>query len=345
MDDRRKAARRRSAAASAWLLASCGLIGACRTPVQPAQREYEGVELAVRLSFRPLPERMPGSEGDTPEQIELGRRLFFERGISLTKSQSCNDCHRLDEGRAGVDNEPTSRGARGIAGQRNSPTVLNSGFQIAQFWDGRAPDLVEQAKGPPLNPIEMAMRSEADIVETLAADEEYRRAFARAFRSDGELTFHNAARAIAAFERTLVTPSRFDRYLRGDGSALGDDELRGLRRFVATGCVECHSGPAIGGRTLQKLGIYHPYERQSDAGRHAVTGAEADRFVFKVPMLRNVTLTAPYFHDGQVATLSEAVRQMAWMQLDQALSSAEVVEIVAFLRTLEAERPLEIAAP
>jgi cytochrome c peroxidase len=272
--------------------------------------------------------------------IELGRKLFFERGISLTRSQSCNDCHRLDHHQqAGVDHLPTSPGAMGISGQRNSPTVLNAGFQSTLFWDGRAADLEAQAKQPMLNPIEMAMRTEEDVVHRLLRSEGYRHAFERAFPQQTEpITFDNVARVIAAFERTLVAPSRFDRYLKGETEALTRAAQRGLERFVDTGCLDCHNSHPVGGRQLQKLGVYHPYENRTDTGRHGITGQEEDRFVFKVCMLRNVTLTAPYFHDGQVSTLSEAVRLMAWMQLDKQLRPGEIDEIVLFLGTLEVEQ-------
>lgn len=306
----------------------------------------QDIPLSVRIFFRPLPERMPGGEEDTPERIALGQRLFFERGVSLTKSQSCNDCHRLDGGRTGVDNLPTSPGAKGLAGTRNAQTVLNAGFQRVQFWDGRAADLVEQAKGPLLNPIEMAMRTEQDVVDRLAEDPNYHDAFERAFPGQGEpITFDNVARAIAAFERTLITPARFDRYLRGQTDALTVAEKRGLLRFVDTGCVECHGSVPVGGRLLKKLGVYHPYENASDVGRYGITGHEEDRFVFKVCMLRNVTRTAPYFHNGSILTLPEAVAQMAWMQLNVRLAPAEIDEIVGFLHTLEGEHPLEIDEP
>jgi cytochrome c peroxidase len=307
--------------------------------------ELEGFALMVRIYFKPLPAKMPGSEADSPECVALGRKLYFERGLSQNKTQSCNDCHRLDGRQNGVDDLPTSKGADGTLGKRNAPTVLNAGFQLAQFWDGRAPDLAEQAKGPVLNPIEMGMRSPEEVVHRLQDMPGYRRAFAAAFPGPREpLTYDNVARAIAAFERTLVTPARFDRYLRGDRSALTREEERGLHRFVDTGCVDCHSSYTVGGRLFQKLGVYHPYSNQQDVGRREVTRQETDRLVFKVPMLRNVTRTAPYFHDGQVASLPEAVRLMAKMQLDVVLDQGAIDEIVKFLHSLEAERPLDIPA-
>jgi cytochrome c peroxidase len=289
---------------------------------------------------------MPGTSDDTPALVALGRRLYFERGISLAKTQACNDCHLLDHQQAGVDYRPTSKGAKGEFGKRNAPTVLNAGFQIVQFWDGRAADLVEQAKGPVLNPVEMAMRTEKEVVDQLTSTEGYPGDFARAFPGQEQpMTFDNVARAIAAFERTLVTPARFDRYLRGETKALMRVEKAGLQRFVDTGCSDCHNSYPIGGRTLRKFGVYHPYKNEQDLGRYEITKQEEDRFVFKVPMLRNVTQTFPYFHDGQVSTLPEAIRLMAWMQLDTVLGPREIDEIVRFLRTLEAEHPVSIAPP
>jgi cytochrome c peroxidase len=341
----------------AFLSACCIALTACHERRQTANAEQGGrlslpsqdgeeIPLSVRIYFRPLPEKMPGSENDTPEMVELGRKLFFERGVSLTKSQSCSECHRLDRQRAGDDHKPTSLGAKGEAGTRNSPTVLNAGFQRMQFWDGRAADLVEQAKGPLLNPIEMAMRSEEDVVNQLKNSQDYCRWFEQAFPNQQEpVTFDNVAIAIAAFERTLITPARFDRYLKGDTDALAIEEKHGLHRFEHTGCVECHSSVPIGGRLLKKVGIYHPYQNQSDLGRFKITKNEDDKFVFKVGMLRNVTLTYPYFHDGRVATLQEAIWLMAWMQLDTELTPDEIDEVVCFLKTLEAEHLPNINEP
>jgi cytochrome c peroxidase len=304
------------------------------------------IPVRVRIFFRPLPEKMPGSENDTPEMVSVGQKLYFERGISLTESQSCNDCHCIDRQRPGVDGLPTSPRAKGMAGTRNSPTVLNAGFQKVQFWDGRAADLVEQAKGPLLNPIEMAMATEQDVINRVKNRPDLLAAFQLAFPDRPEpVTFDNVARAIAAFERTLVTPSRFDRYLQGQTNALALAEKRGLNTFMDRHCIECHSSIPVGGRLLRKLGVYHPYENRSDLGRFGVTHEEQDKFVFKVGMLRNVTLTAPYFHDGRVSTLSEAIRQMAWMQLNMEISPAEIDEIVCFFRCLEAEKLVWFEVP
>lgn len=159
------------------------------------------------------------------------------------------------------------------------------------------------------------------------------------------MSLHNTGRAIAAFERTLVTPGRFDRYLNGQTNALTGPEKQGLYRFVETGCIDCHNGVAVGGRQFQTLGIHHPYTNAKDLGRYEVTRRASDKYTFKVPMLRNVTRTGPYFHDGQVATLPEAVRLMAWLQLDTKLSANQIDEIIRFLQTLEAERPISVEGP
>ena len=294
----------------------------------PALRERAAETLEV------IPRAMPGAERDTPKQIELGRTLFFDVRLSANNSQSCNSCHAVDGGRGGVDNEPTSPGAFGKRGGRNSPTVLNAGFHAAQFWDGRAGDLVAQAKGPILNPIEMAMPSEEAVVKKLSAIQEYGKSFAEAFPGETKpLTYENIARAIAAFERTLVTHDRFDDFLQGTDRALNAQELNGLDLFVSIGCTACHNGPLLGGNSYQKLGLINPY-KTDDVGRFAVTKEDDDKFKFKVPSLRNIAITGPYLHDGSKAALDEIVREMAWLQLDRKLTEPEVRALSAFLQTL-----------
>ena len=285
--------------------------------------------------FDPMPDAMPGSQNDNPQRVELGRQLFFDQRLSINDSQSCASCHRLDEGFAGVDNLPTSPGARGEQGTRNSPTVLNAGWQDAQFWDGRAEDLVEQAKQPILNPIEMGMPDETAVVEKIRGIDEYRASFAGAFADEQPaITYQNIAEAIAAFERSLMTPSRFDGFLNGDDGALRESEQQGLQTFLELKCNSCHDGILLGGETFEPLGKEHPYENQSDQGVYQQSGDEDDRMFFKVAPLRNVALTAPYFHDGKIATLQEAVRKMGKLQLDLELSEQQVLEITAFLRAL-----------
>jgi cytochrome c peroxidase len=295
-------------------------------------------ELLMRRAnrfFEPLPESMPGAENDTAERIALGKKLYFDKRLSINDSQSCASCHRLEDGFAGVDNLPTSPGARGKQGTRNSPTVLNAGWQDSLFWDGRAEDLVEQAKGPILNPIEMGMPDEKTVEQKIQAVDEYRKDFTAAFPGDKPaITYQNIAEAIASFERTLITPGRFDDFLLGDVQALSEDELRGLNTFLKVDCNSCHDGKLLGGETYEPLGKEHPYENQDDQGIYAVTKDENDRMYFKVAPLRNVALTAPYFHDGKMKTLDEAVKKMAWLQLDEELTDQQVNDIISFLKAL-----------
>lgn len=294
-------------------------------------------ELRAMVSnfVKPLPETIPGSEKDTEALVSLGKSLFFEKQLSANNSQSCNSCHAVDQNKGGVDNEATSPGAFGKRGGRNSPTVLNAGFHLAQFWDGRAPSLEAQAKGPILNPIEMAIPSEAEAVRKISAIDSYKEAFGKAFPGQkSPVTYDNIANAIAAFERTLVTHDRFDDFLKGNDSALTPAELAGLNTFTTTGCVSCHNGPLLGANSFQKMGVVNPYANTEDLGRESVTKAAEDHFKFKVPSLRNIALTAPYFHDGKAATLEDAVRQMAWLQLGRKLEDAQVQSIVTFLHSL-----------
>lgn len=286
--------------------------------------------------FKPVLDKMPGSEGDTPELVELGKKLYFDNALSVNDTQSCNSCHRLDEKRGGDDGNPVSPGAiGGKFGGRNAPTTLNAGFHLAQFWDGRAADLKAQAKGPILNPVEMGMPTEGDVVEKIKGMEEYQKMFGKVFHDEKDaITYDNIAHAIAAFERTLHTHDRFDDFLNGDNSALSDAEKKGLETFMKTGCIQCHNGMTIGGNSYQKMGVFHPYENKSDMGRYDVTKNDTDKYVFKVPSLRNIALTAPYFHDGKVETLEEAVKLMGKLQLNKDLNDEEIKSIVTFLKSL-----------
>ena len=301
--------------------------------------------LAARIYLGRLPAVMPGSQADTPERVALGKRLYFERGISLHKAQSCHDCHLLTEGRSGVDYAATSKGAQGTFGTRNAPTVINAGFQFRQFWDGRSPDLADQAKGPILNPIEMGLKTPEEVVELLRNIDGYPDAFRRSFPGEANpMTYDRLAEAIAAFERTLVAPARFDRLMDGQKNVMTAREKQGLTRFIQYGCVECHTGSTVGGRHYRKLGQYHPYDNTEDKGRFDVTKKEEDRFVFKVPMLRNVTRTAPYFHDGRLTLLEDTVRHMGRLQLNRTLTSRDIMDLIAFLKTLEGN-PVPLEAP
>jgi cytochrome c peroxidase len=285
--------------------------------------------------FAPLPEQMPGAENDTPELIALGEKLYFETMLSDDHSLSCNSCHVVNDGGPGVDNLPTSPGVGGVRGERNSPTVLNAGFHFAQFWDGRAADLKEQAGGPVLNSVEMAMPDEEVVMARLSGDADYPAAFAAAFPgAKNPLTYENMTAAIAAFERTLITHDRFDTFLSGKLDALSNAEAEGLQEFMLNGCITCHSGALLGGHIYQKSGLVHAYKNQKDEGRFLVTGIEADKYYFKVPSMRNVAITAPYFHDGGIAELDVTVREMAYMQLDIRLNDDQVNNIVSFLNAL-----------
>lgn len=289
-----------------------------------------------RRVFGPLPDAMPGAEQDSSALVSLGRELFVSTELSVNRMQSCQSCHRLDS--AGVDRMPTSPGALGERGQRNTPTIINAGFHKAQFWDGRVATLEEQATGPILNPIEMGMPSEEIVLDRLRQSA-LRDRFAGAFPEDPDpVTMKNLTAALAAFQRTLVSRNRFDEFQEGRLDALSPEEKTGLRVFMDTGCASCHGGPLLGGNIFQKIGIVNPYENGSDLGRAEVTKRDRDRFVFKVPSLRNVALTAPYFHDGSVPTLEAAVERMAWLQLGYEIPDEERDAIVTFLRALSDER-------
>lgn len=279
----------------------------------------------------------------SPELVSLGHLLFFEPRLSRSGTTSCNSCHRL--GAFGVDHRPTSVGERGQTGRRNAPTVYNAAEHLAQFWDGRARDVEEQAAGPILNPAEMASTRES-VEATLRAIPEYRRRFGEAFPADADpITLTNVGRALGAFERQLVTHSRWDDYLKGRKDALSPDEVEGLRVFLDVGCMGCHTGPQVGASMYQVAGFVEPWPNQSDLGRYEVTKIPSDRMVFKVPTMKNITHTAPYFHDGSVDELSDAVRTMGRHQLGIELSGSEVASIVAFLGALEGELPAQYVAP
>lgn len=316
-------------------LAALFALGATATRAGAQEDLAKSMRARYGAIFQPLPDAMPGSENDTAERIHLGEELYFETALSANNTQSCNSCHRVDEGLGGVDNEPTSPGAFGARGDRNAPTTLNAGFHLAQFWDGRAADLQAQAKGPILNPVEMAMESEEAVLEKLGSMEGYPELFEKAFPdAEPAMTYDNLAEAIAAFERTLVTHDRFDDFLGGDDEALSEEELKGMEKFVTTGCITCHQGPALGGMMYQKMGQINAYANFIDKGRSAVTGNPAEDFFFKVPSLRNIALTAPYFHDGGAATLEAAVQNMAWLQLGRKLAKEDVDQLVAFMHAL-----------
>ena len=291
-----------------------------------------------------LPKSMPSTAHPSNDAlVALGKMLFFEARLSKNQDISCNSCHKLES--FGVDGEKTSTGHKKQLGTRNSPTVLNSAIQFRQFWDGRAADVEEQATGPIANPVEMAS-NEKLAVAVLSSMPEYVDHFAKAFPGEKDpITLKNVGVAIGAFERTLLVPSRFDKYLGGDKTALNDAELAGAALFVSTGCTACHNGAGIGGGMYQKAGLVKPWPSDKDLGRFTVTKDEADKMMFKVPSLRNVEKTAPYFHDGGTATLDEAVKIMGRHQLGRELPDADVASIVTFLKTLTAAVPTDVATP
>jgi cytochrome c peroxidase len=310
--------------------AMCALLIPAAAVAAPAEND------AWKALFSPLPDSAPSATNPlTPEKIALGKKLYLDKRLSKNQDISCNSCHKLDG--FGVDNEPTSPGDKGQRGGRNSPTSFNAALHIAQFWDGRAATVEAQALGPILNPIEMAMDSEAAVIDRLKADSATVKEFATAFPGEKEpLTYANIGNAIGAFERTLITPSRFDDWLKGDAAALTADEKRGAKLFAETGCTACHNGATLGGQMYQKLGLVKPYETK-DLGRFEQTKNESDKFVFKVPSLRNVAKTGPYFHDGSIKTLPEAVSVMAEHQLGKKLDAKQVSDIVTFLNALTAK--------
>lgn len=294
------------------------------------------------LGLKSLP-KSADLASSSPDRVALGKQLYFDARLSKAGDVSCNSCHHLDA--FGVDGEPTSEGHLKQRGTRNAPTVLNAAIEFRQFWDGRAADVEEQATGPIVNPVEMAS-DEAHVVATLSAIPEYVAAFGNAFPGEAApITLKNVGVAIGAFERKLLTPARIDAYLDGDKTALTPAELAGAAAFARAGCPSCHMGAGIGGAIYQKAGFVKPWPNQKDQGRFDLTKDESDRMMFKVPSLRNVTKTAPYFHDGSVASLDEAVRTMGRYQLGKELSDADVKSIVTFLGALEAPPPADLAAP
>lgn len=292
--------------------------------------------LATAWAAEPI-QPVPAAKGQNPAMVELGKKLFFDPRLSKSGFISCNSCHNLSMG--GTDNLKTSIGDRWQQGPINSPTVLNARLNVAQFWDGRAKNLQEQAGGPIANPKEMGFTHEL-AVDVLRSIPQYVNEFNKVFGSR-TVDIGKVTTAIAAFEDTLVTPdSRFDQWLKGNQKALTAQELRGYQTFKTSGCVACHNGPNAGGASFQKMGVVEPYKTANAAeGRVGVTGKDADRFLFKVPTLRNVELTYPYFHDGEAATLGQAVDVMGRLQLGKKFSEQEISDVVSFLKTLTGKQP------
>ncbi len=299
---------------------------------------------SAQSQFKPIPTTAPALPNNpaTPAKLELGKMLYFDPRLSASHAISCNSCHNI--GLAGTDAEETSIGHQWQRGGRNAPTVLNAVFNTAQFWDGRAKDLEEQAGGPMVNPVEMASPKE-HLAEQLAALPGYVTAFKAAFRGEAQpVTLANAQKAIAVFEATLITPNApFDKYLRGDASALNAKQKEGLQLFMSRGCAACHNGINIGGGMYAPFGVVEKPGADllppQDKGRFMVTKTAGDEYVFRSPSLRNIALTAPYFHTGRAWDLRQAVGVMGSSQLGTRLTAEEIDKIVAFLESLTGEQP------
>ena len=309
-------------------------------------------QAAFALSALPDKPPIPAGNPMTPEKVELGKQLFFDPRLSVDGTVSCNTCHNVMS--SGTDNRTVSVGVKGQLGGRSAPTVWNAAFLTVQFWDGRAPNLEEQAKGPMLNPIEMGLPHAEMAVQRIGAIPGYREQFIQVFGGAQPVTYDNIAKAIAAYERTLITPnSAFDRFVKGDKNALSAQARQGMRWVQEMGCTGCHSGPNFSGPTEMPIGqgnfqkfpiftgsVYETkYKLRDDLGRHEVTKKAEDKNTWRVPTWRNVALTAPYFHNGSVETLDEAVRVMAKTQFNLELNNNQVTTIVAFLNSLTGEFP------
>jgi cytochrome c peroxidase len=293
----------------------------------------------------------PADNPTTPAKVTLGKMLYFDPRFSSTGTVSCFSCHNVMEG--GDDHRPTSIGVHGQKGGRNAPTVWNAAFLSVQFWDGRAATLEDQAKGPPVNPIEMGMENLTAVIGRIQHIPGYKPYFEQAFGTGDVVTMDNAARAIAAYERTLITPgSAYDRYANGEKDALTAQQVRGLNTFLATGCGSCHQGPAFSGPPLpigtgffMKFPVFPDspyvakYDLMKDKGRFEATHNTADEHLWRVQTLRNLVYTAPYMHNGSVKTLPEAVRVMAATELNRHPSDADVADITAFLESLTGPFP------
>lgn len=304
------------------------------------------VSTASAANWEALPETAP-APADNPasaEKVALGQMLYHDPRLSSTGTVACASCHNTMLG--GEDNRPVAMGVMGQTGGRSAPTVWNAAFNAVQFWDGRAASLEEQAAGPVTNPIEMGMKSWDEVTDRLQTIAGYQAAFQKAFGTE-TITKDNVTKAIAAYERTLITPnSAYDKYVNGDSPALTEQQVRGMNKMAELGCTACHSGPAFNGPgTFQKFPVNSngyfeaQYHFSQDKGRAEVTKDKADEHLWKVPTLRNIALTAPYFHNGSVKTLDEAVKIMAKLQLNKDLSKEEIGDIVAFLNALTGEFP------
>lgn len=280
-----------------------------------------------------------------PARVALGRLLFHDPRLSKTRAMSCSTCHVLTK--FGIDGARTSIGAGGIPGRRNTPSVFNASTHIAQFWDGRALNVEAQAVDPIMNRVEMGMPTEQAVVDVLSCVPRYVEMFRKAFPGqDHPISLKNVGEALGAFERGLVTTSRWDKFVAGDRSALTNGERRGLGVFIQRGCLTCHAGPQVGGMTFQKVGAVFPWPNQNDRGRAEITNSPADQMVFKVPSLKNIAATGPYFHDGSTTSLEAAIKLMGHHQLGIDLPDQDVSAIAEWMRSMTGEPdPAYIAAP
>jgi len=309
-----------------------------------ADNADEALLKQAKSVFGPLPQVITSEKNPvTPEKVKLGKILFYETRISVDGTVSCVRCHPI--GLYAADRLKKSIGNNCKLNPRNAPTVLNAAGQISAHWIGNRADVEDQAKQSVIGPPSFGMPSYEAVEKKLKEIRGYAELFKKAFPADADpITVDNLAKAIGAFERTLVTPSHFDSFLKGDIAALNEREKRGLRTYMETGCIMCHSGPYAGGQMYQKFGIFEPYWKYTksepiDEGRYVVTKNEADKYIFKVPIHRNVAETAPYLHDGSVDKLEDAVWIMGKIQLGKDLNKAQVEEVVTFLKSLTGEIP------
>lgn len=340
------------------LIGGSFLYVSCGGGQQPAAQQESAATAAItpedqellkqaQSLFAALPEKAEDAEhAVNPDKVALGKVLYYDTRLSKAGKNSCNSCHNLAT--FGVDNEVTSEGDAGKRGSRNSPTTLNAALHFTQFWDGRAKNVEEQAGMPILNPVEMNIPSKEFLEKKLKDIAEYKELFAKAYPgSANAITYANIQDAIGNFERTLLTPSKFDQYLKGNINAMSADERAGLHEFISSGCTTCHAGVALGGTMFQKFGLVSDYRpltgsKGNDNGRKDITKDDFDKDMFKVPSMRNVTKTQPFFHDGSVADLGQAVKIMAKVELNKELTDAQVSSIIAFLTALEGDLPADV---
>lgn len=321
----------------ALLLATTTAAAGCNGQQRPAAST--AIPQQYLAGFQPLPREFTSpSNPITPEKVALGRMLFYDPRFSAAGDISCYVCHPLHE--YGTTHRIKAVGHLHQEGPLNEPTVYNAAGQFAQFWDGRVPDVEAQALGPLLNPLEMALPDSLKVVSIIREIPGYTPAFQDAFPGEADpVTFTNFGKAVGAFERGLVTPAPWDRFLQGDTAALSADEKAGFNTFAEVGCIQCHNGPLVGGASFEKLGRVKPWPDSSNLGRYDVTHRPEDILVFKVPMLRNITESWPYFHDGSVERLEDAVRLMGEYQLGVQLTDDQIASIITWLRTLKGEIP------